>query len=135
MARKGYLNSEKIDTLVFSCYEIGAKFQAYVPDVPLTPKIDELAFDVPHFVKEYKTVGLFSEEEEESIHHIINLEGPELVGVPQKDLQLRLLIERHETRSQVERSLLASRPKKCRECMGKEQAFLKNTCPIHGPQF
>ena len=136
MARKGYLNSEKIDTLIFSCYEFGAKFQAYIPDVPLTPKIHELALDVPHFVKEHKTVGLFSEEKRESIHHAINLEGPQLVGVWQKDLQLRLLIEQHGTRSQVDWSLLATRPRKCRECVGQELVFLKNnTCPIHGPQF
>ena len=36
MAHKGYLNSEKIDTLALSCYGFGAKFPAYFPDVPLT---------------------------------------------------------------------------------------------------
>ena len=136
MARKGYLNSEEIDTLVFSCHGFGAKFPVYFPDVPLTRKIHELAFDVPRFVKEHKTVGLFSEEEGESIHHAINLESAQLVGVRQKDLQLRLLIERHETRAQADQSLLATRPRKCRECVGQERPFLKNnTCPIHGPQF
>ena len=136
MAYKGYLNSEEFDTLVFSCYEFGAKFPVYFPDVPLTHKIHELAFDVPRFVKEHKTVGLFSEEEGESIHHAINLEGAQLVSVWQKDLQLRLLIERHETRAQADRFLLATRPRKCRECVGQERAFLKNgACPIHGPLF
>ena len=47
--------------------------------------IHELAFDVPCFVKEHETVGLFSEEEGESIHHAINLKGAQLVGVRQKD--------------------------------------------------
>ena len=136
MARKGYLNSEEIDTLVFNCHEFGAKFPVYFPDVPLTRKIHELAFDVPRFVREHKTVGLFSEEEGESIHHAINLEGAQLVGVRQKDLQLRLLIQRHETRAQADRSLLATRPRKCRKCVGQERPFLKNNaCPIHGPQF
>ena len=32
MACKGYLNSEKIDTLVFSCGEFGAKFPVYFPE-------------------------------------------------------------------------------------------------------
>ena len=36
MAHKGYLNSEKIDTLTFSCYGFGSKFLVYFPDVPLT---------------------------------------------------------------------------------------------------
>ena len=98
--------------------------------------IHELAFDVPCFVKEHETVGLFSEEEGESIHYAINLEGAQLLGVRQKDLQLRPLIEGHETRAQADRSLLATRPRKCRECVGQEWGFLKdNTCPIHGPQF
>ena len=60
MARKGYLNSEEI-AVVFSCHE--------------------LAFDVSCFVKEHQTVGFFSEEELESIHHAINLEGAQLVDV------------------------------------------------------
>ena len=136
MACKGYLSLEEIDTLVFSCYEFGAKFQAYIPDVSLNPKIHELAFDVPHFVKEHKAVGLFNEEEGESIHHAINLEGAQLVGVQQKKSWLRLLIQQHETRSQVDQSLLAMRPKKCRECVGQEWAFLKNnTCPNVGHSF
>ena len=36
MTRKGYLNSEEIDTLVFSCHEFGAKFPVYFPNVSLT---------------------------------------------------------------------------------------------------
>ena len=136
MALKGYLNSEEIDTLVFSCHEFGAKFPVYFPDVSLTQKIHELAFDVRCFVKEHQTVGLSSEEEGESIHHAINLESAQHVGVRQKDLQLRLLIEQHETRALADQSLLVTRPRKCRECVGQEQPFLKNnTCPIHGPQF
>ena len=136
MARKGYLNSEEIDTLVISCHEFGTKFPLYFPDAPLTPKIYELAFDVPRFVKEHQTVGLFSEEEGESIHHAINMKNAQLVGVWQKDLQLRFLIELHETRAEADRSFFATRPRKCRECVRQEQPFLKNkTCPIHAPQF
>ena len=81
MARKGYLNSEEIDTVVFSCHELGAKFPVYLPDVSLAWKIHELAFDVSCFVKEHQTVGFFSEEELESIHHAFNLEGAQLVDV------------------------------------------------------
>ena len=136
MACKGYLNSEETDTLVFSCHEFGAKFPVYFPDIPLTQEIHELAFDVPRFVKEYQTVGLFSEEEGESIHRAINLEGTQLVGVQQKDVQLRLLVQQHETRTQADPSLLVTRPRKQRECVGQEQPILKNnTCPIHEPQI
>ena len=135
MACKGYLNSEETDTLVFSCHEFGAKFPVYFPDIPLTQEIHELAFGVPRFVKEYQTVGLFSEEGE-SIHRAINLEGAQLVGVQQKDAQLRLLVQQHETRTQADPSLLVMRPRKQRECVGQEQPILKNnTCLIHEPQI
>ena len=126
MAHKGYLNSEETDTLVFSCHEFGAKFPVYFPDVSLTRKIHELAFDVPRFVKEHQTVGLFSEEGGENVEHAINLEGAQLVGVRQKDLQLRLLIKQHETRAQADWSLLVTRPRKCRECVWQERPFLKD---------
>ena len=136
LACKGYLNSEEIDSLVFSCHEFGVKFSVYFPDVSSNWKIHQLAFDVLRFVKEHQSVGLFSEEEGESIHHAINLEGDQPVDVRQKDLQLRLLIERHETRAQPDLSPLAMRSRKCRECVGQGRGFLKdNTCPIHGPQF
>ena len=107
MARKGYLNSEEIDTLVFNYYGFGAKFPVYFGDIPFTWKIHVLAFDAPWFVKEQK-----SKDEGDSIHHAINLKGAQLVDVLQKDLQLRLLIKQHETRAQVDRSLLVQRPRK-----------------------
>ena len=136
MARRGFLNSEEINTLVFSCFEFGAKFPDYFPDVLFTRKIHELDFDVPRFVKEHRTVILFSEEEGKSIHHAINLDGAQLLGVRQRDLQLKLLIERHETRALADRSLLARRSRKCRECVEQERAFLKNdTFRIQVPQF
>ena len=54
MARKGYLNSEEIYTLVFSCHEFGAKFPIYFPDVSLTRKIQDIVVslvDVAHNLK------------------------------------------------------------------------------------
>ena len=44
----------------------------YFPREALTRKIHELVFDIPCFVEEHETVGLFSEEEGESLHHEIN---------------------------------------------------------------
>ena len=51
MAHKGFLNSEEINTLVFNCFEFGAKFPIYFQDLPLTREIHELVFDLPRFVK------------------------------------------------------------------------------------
>ena len=78
---------------------------------------------------------LASSVKRRGVHHAINLEGAYLAGIRQKDLQLRPLIKQHETRAQADRSLLVTRPRKFRECVGQERPFLKdNTCPIHGPQ-
>ena len=41
----------------------------------LTIKIHELAFDIPQFVEEHRSVGFFSEKEGESLHHELNLES------------------------------------------------------------
>ena len=60
------------------CCKFGELFPVYFPRVALTTKIHELVFDVPCFVEEHGTVGLFSEEEGESLHHEINLESAQL---------------------------------------------------------
>ena len=53
MTHKGFLNSDEINTLVFSCFEYGPNSPIFSPGVPLTQNIHE----VPRFVKEQKTVG------------------------------------------------------------------------------
>ena len=108
----------------------------YFPSVPLTRKIHEFVFEVPRFVKERRTVGLFSEEEEESIHHHINLESVQLASVRDSFLKVRLLLERHEQRSQSDCSLLAAQPRKCKKCTEQGgTTYLKNrACSVHGAQ-
>ena len=78
----------------------------------LTRKIHELVFDVPRFVDEHGIVGLFSEEEGESLNHEINLESAQLSCVRTDPERLRLLVERHEQRSQADHSLLTPPPRK-----------------------
>ena len=85
----------------------------YFQRVALTRKIHELVFDVPRFVEEHGTVGLFSEEEGESLHHEINLESAQLSCIRSDPERLLLVMEWHEQHSQADRSLVIPPPRKC----------------------
>ena len=106
MARRHLLSKNKKVTLKFLCYNFGALFPVYFPTNTLTRKTHELVFHVPRFVDEYGTVGLFSEEEEESLHHLINMEAAQLSCVRNDSERLRLIVERHDQRAQADCSLL-----------------------------
>ena len=79
----------------------------YLPRVVLTRMIHELVFDVSGFVEEHGTVGLFSEEEGESLHHEITFEYAQLFCVRSDPKILRLVVERHEQCLQADCSLLS----------------------------
>ena len=59
-----------------------------------------------------RAMGLFSEEERESLHHEINLESAQFSCVRSDPERLRLVVERHEQRSQTDRSLFTPPPRK-----------------------
>ena len=69
MDRKHILLDHEKARLTSLCYKFGELFPVYFPRVALTRKNHELVFDVPRFVEEHRTVGLFSEEEGDSLHH------------------------------------------------------------------
>ena len=81
MARKYILLDQEKARLTSLCCKFGELFPVYFRRVALTRKIHELVFDVPCFVEEHGAVGLFSEEEGESLHHEINLESAQLSSV------------------------------------------------------
>ena len=70
----------------------------YFPREALTRKIHELVFDIPCFVEEHETVGLFSEEEGESLHHEINFESVQLSCV-RSDLEWSSMSNVHRLRA------------------------------------
>ena len=51
-------------------------------------------------------MGLFSEEEEESLHHLINLETAQLCYVRNDFKRLRLIVEQHEQCAQADHCLI-----------------------------
>ena len=106
MARRHLLSENEKETLKSLCCNFGALFPDYFPKSTLTWKIHEIVFHVPRFVDEHGTVGLFSEEEGESLHHLINLEAAQFSCVRNDSERLRLIVERYEQRAQADRSLL-----------------------------
>ena len=56
-------------------YNFDALFPVYFPKSTLTQKIHKLFFHVTRFVDGNGTVGLFSVEEGERLHHLIKLEA------------------------------------------------------------
>ena len=100
------LDHEKV-RLTFLCYKFGELLPVYLPRVVLTRMIHELVFDVSGFVEEHGTVGLFSEEEGESLHHEITFEYAQLFCVRSDPKILRLVVEQHEQRLQADCSLLS----------------------------
>ena len=77
MARR-FLTKEEINYLCEKCGEI---FPKYFPARNITRKIHKFVFNVPRFVKTYRTIGLLSEQEGESKHAAINAELQSLSSV------------------------------------------------------
>ena len=62
------------------------------------PKLHELIFYVPVFVKEFHSVGIFSEEEGEALHKAIARVLIYLSGIHDHGEKLRLCLKRHSLR-------------------------------------
>ena len=73
MSFKQLLSDNEIDHLISYCREFGRPC--------LTRKMHKLIFHVPSFVLKHKTVGLFSEEEGESVHKVVNQQSRQLCSV------------------------------------------------------
>ena len=73
MTRKQLLTDMDIQNIRTYCFKFGELYPVFFPEKPcLTRKIHELVFHLPRFVELHKTVGLFSEEEGETLHKVVN---------------------------------------------------------------
>ena len=68
------------------------------------------------FAKEHRTLGLFSEEEGESIHKVVNEQCRQLVSVRNPAEKNLLLHTRLELSSSTSREALETKHRKCRKC-------------------
>ena len=115
------LTSDEIATVKELCTQFGQVFPVLFPEVNVTRKIHELVFNVPHFLSRFKTVGMMSEEEGESLHASINCELRNLYSVCDPAEKLALLLKRHELRSKAPKSLLKRQPRLCSTCKDSNQ--------------
>ena len=88
------------------CDKFGQKFPIYFTQRNITPKIHELIFNIPLFVQKHKTIWMLSEQEEESKHASINAEITPLANVTNASDRIRLVLEREELRSTLDKKLL-----------------------------
>ena len=108
-----FLNEDEISTVESLCYKFGQKFPIFFPQRNITRKIHELVFNVPRFIRLYKTIGMLSEQQGESKHASINAELRSLACVRNHAERLRLILEKEELRSTMNKSLIKPKPRLC----------------------
>ena len=86
------------------------------PDRSITRKVHELIFNVPRFVEQWKTIGLFSEQEGESKHNAVNQQLRVLACMREPSQRLRLVLEREELRGFADKRMMAKPARLCRSC-------------------
>ena len=120
------LEKEEILTLTERCDEFGQKFPIYFPQRNITPKIHELVFNIPLFVQKHKTIGMLLEQEAESKHTSINAEVRPLANMRNASDKIRLVLEREELRSMMDKKLLLPENRICSLCKeGSVRSFLR----------
>ena len=125
MARR-FLTPEEIENLKSLIHEFGVQFPSFGRSI--TRKIHELIFTVPRFVTKYKTIGLLSEQEAESKHASVNAELRSLACVRNHAEKLKLVLQREELRSCMNKSLMKPVPRLCSVC---PRTFLRSA-PVDG---
>ena len=65
--------------------------------------MDDMIFQVPRFAQKFKTCGLFSEQNQESIHNIINHELRRYASVRDSNLKMLLLLQNQASRKFVDK--------------------------------
>ena len=107
-----FLDEAKINRIDVLCTDFGAKFPIYFPNRNITRKMHELVFTVPNFVKQFRTLGLL-EQEGESKHAAINAELRSLSSVRSHSEKLKLVLEKEELRSFMNKSLIKGKARLC----------------------
>jgi len=131
MGKKRLLSETEITKLRDCCHRFGELFPVLFPSVNLTRKMHELIFHVPRFVEEHKTLGLFSEEDGESLHNVVNQESRSVACLRNSIDKFRHVVERIEVRSKADSSLAEPISRICKKCATENRrAFLcAGMCP------
>ena len=108
-----FLMDDEIMKVVKLCHQFGEVFPMNFPYRNITRKMHELIFNVPLFIKKYKTIGMLSEQEGESKHASINAELRSLSCVRSHSERIRLVLEKEELRATMDKSQITPKPRLC----------------------
>jgi hypothetical protein len=92
ISRKAIISEEEISNLETYIENFSKIWPILIG--PITPKADEIMFHVIPFLKIYKTIGHFAEEDNEKIHAEINRIMRPLMMMKNKKKKFRLTIKR-----------------------------------------
>ena len=109
--KKSFLSQDEIDEVGSLCNKFGEKFPLYFPEESILPKMHELIFHIPRFVQAHGSLGLFSEEEGESLHAVFNNYNRQLACVRDSQQRFQLLVENQELSGVIDRTLAKPRPR------------------------
>ena len=103
------------------------KFTVNFPNETVTRKMYELIFGVPRFLAKHKKLGYLSEEEEESLHCLINKQLQQYQSIRNKGEKLVHVVKNQELLNTADRNLAKVTPRpKC----GSSNVYLqKGVCP------
>lgn len=126
MTAKKMLTGRELTDLKHHCTKFGEIYPLYFPESPcLIRKMHALTFHVPMFAEEHETIGLFSEEEGETIHKIVNQKLRQYSNVRAPSQRNKLIHQDLELSCVTSRESLKTPVRKCR-CGG---FFVKGKCP------
>ena len=136
------LTEEEVLKVSELCHEFGNVYPILFPENNITRKIHELILNVPKFICRFRTVGMLSEEEGESLHASVNCELRQLFAVRDPTKKLALLLKRQELRCKAPKTFLQRKPRLCFVCKqnGQLRVFLhggndgKRHCPKCNPE-
>ena len=129
MTAKKMLNAKDQCLLKQHCQNFGRLYPMYFPEGPcLTRKIHALTVHVSEFVEEHGAIGLFSEEDGESLHKIVNQKLRQYSNVRASSSRNKLIHKELELSCVTSRESLKPEQRKC-VCGG---FFLANRCKACG---
>jgi len=124
---KRFLTEEEINDVCRDCHEFCNIYTVLFKNKTIKPKMHFYSFDVPRFLKTFKTIGLLSEEEGESLHAAFNMENRQLASVRDPGKRIFLSLKRHSLRSQSDKLLMKANERLCTKCSQPgNRIFLKN---------
>ena len=129
MTAKKLLNAKDQCLLKQHCQNFGRLYPIYFPEDPcLTRKIHALTVHVSEFVEEHGAIGLFSEEDGESLHKIVNQKLRQYSNVRASSARNELIHKDLELSSVTSRESLKPDQRKC-DC---GSFFVANQCKTCG---